>query len=79
MNSVDISERIEKGEAANNKEVHVDSLNLDTSNKLLVVFEVGLEASASHVDFLSSMTAEPCQASKPDSQGGVSSREGKEG
>ncbi|KAK9994313.1 hypothetical protein SO802_024016 [Lithocarpus litseifolius] len=79
LNSVEIYEIIERGEAKINKEVHVESPNVDTSNEPLEILETGLEPGAGHVASLSALTDEPNKISKPDTQGRTSSREGKEG
>ena len=50
LNGVEISETIERGEVAKNKEVHVENPNSDASKKLPVSLDRGLEASAGHVE-----------------------------
>ena len=86
LNSVEITKRIERGEASLNKEVHVDSPNADSPNKIPEILETSLEASVGHVASLSSLTDEPKtkktkknKKNKPDTQGRASSHEGKEG
>ena len=90
MNDVDISENSERGAAAKNKEVHVENPNSDASKELPVILErglevgaghveKGLEAGAGHVKILISKYAEPNRERELDLQGGVSSRQGKEG
>nr|POE97274.1 hypothetical protein CFP56_74397 [Quercus suber] len=70
LNGFEISENTERGEAAKNKEVHVENPNIDASNKLPVSLESGLDASvghvekgmeagAGHVEILNSKYAEP--------------------
>ena len=58
LNSVEITEEIERGEAASNKETHVDNPNADSSNKIQGLLEKGLEAGAGHVAALNSLTDE---------------------
>ena len=79
LNSVEITEEIERGEAASNKETHVDNPNADSSNKIQGLLEKGLEACAGHVAALNSLTDELKKKNKPDTQGMVSSRVGEEG
>nr|POE57659.1 hypothetical protein CFP56_38440 [Quercus suber] len=90
LNGFEISENTERGEAAKNKEVHVENPNIDALNKLPVSLESGLDASVGHVEkgmeagagheeIVNSKNAEPNREREPEVQGGVSSREGKEG
>ena len=79
LNSAEITKRIERGEAALNKETDVDSPNAESPNKIPEILEKGLEADASHVAALNPLTNEPRKKNKPDTQVRASSREGEEG
>ena len=79
LNCFDSSENNTRGAAANNNQVHVKIVDLNSSIKVSAKIKHGKEVGASHVDDLNFMPFDQKVAAKTDSQEGKAGSEGNEG